>query len=104
MQFKSHLGKDFTNPPGAPDLVQYGLIDMYTKCTEPDIKESIVSEFCTEGGTLRIIIATIALGMGLDCPDVRQIIHWGAAKDVQSFVQETGRGGRDGQLVCSLLF
>lgn len=47
---------------------------------------------------MRVIIATIAFAMGLDCPDVREIIHWGPSSDV-----ETGRCGRDGLLSTSLL-
>ena len=34
--------------------------------------------------------------MGLDCPDVRRIIHWRPSADIESYVQVTGRTGRDG--------
>ena len=34
--------------------------------------------------------------MGLDCPDVCQILHWDASNDIESYTQETGRCGRDG--------
>ena len=63
---------------------------MYTKCTEGNIKEDIVSEFAKPNGKLRIVVGTIAFGMGLDCPDVRQILHWGASHDIESYIQETG--------------
>ena len=83
--FQSILGANFTEPSGAPDLVKYRLVDMYTKCTEPSIKEEIVTEFAKEDGRLRIVLGTIAFGMGLDCPDVRQIIHWGMSSDIESY-------------------
>ena len=41
--------------------------------------------------------------MGLDCTDVCQVIHVGAPEDVESYIQETGRGGRDGNLSLATL-
>lgn len=41
---------------------------MYTKCREPVIKEEIISCFSDQNGKLRIAVATIVFGMGLDCP------------------------------------
>ena len=96
--FKTQLKGNFTHPPGAPDIVKYRLVDMYTRCTESSVKENILQSFCKVQGTLRIVIATIAFGMGLDCPNIREIIHWGPSSDIESYIQETGRAGRDGCL------
>ena len=52
---------------------------------------------------MRIVCATIAFGMGVDTPDVRNIIHFGAPNDLHSYIQETGRGGRDGKATEALL-
>lgn len=69
---------------------------MFTACTHPDVKDVILTQFRNEHSTLRVMIATIAFGMGLDCPNVRSILHWGSPPDIESYVQETGRAGRDG--------
>ena len=53
---------------------------------------------------VRIVVATVAFGMGLDTPNVRQVIHWGPPEDLELYVQETGRGGRDGAPTTVTLF
>ena len=100
--FRKKLGADFTEPVGAPDLPRFRLIDMYLSCTDKVVKDSIISNF-TCPSHLRVVIATVAFGMGIDCPDVRQVIHLGPSSDIESYVQETGRAGRNGMQAMALL-
>jgi len=93
-----------TDPIGYPDVSQFRLIDMFTACTTPDVKDCIVKSFVQSNGRLRVIVATVAFGMGMDCPNIRKIIHWGPPSDVELYIQETGRAGRDGEAAYASLY
>ena len=100
--FRRELKEKFTFPTGAPDIPQFRMVDMFTSCIEPEIKDTIL-EYFTKKNNPRVLVATVAFGMGIDCPDIREIVHLGPPDNIESYVQETGRASRDGCPALALL-
>ncbi len=69
----------------------------------PGIRRRVLRAFLAD--QVRVIVATSAFGMGIDKPDVRQVLHWGPPPTLESYYQEAGRGGRDGRAAeCLVLW
>ena len=100
------MGKNITDPPGAlyDGIVHFRLVDVFTAESSPQIREALLKEFFMSDSRLRMLIATTAFGMGVDCPDIDRVINWGCPNTLEELIQEIGRGGRDGPAVEAILY
>ena len=77
--------------------------DMYHTNTEGEVQERIVDDFSQTDGQIRVLIATIAFGMGVDVKGTHNVIILGRPSDLDDYVQMSGRIGRDGKASTAIL-
>ena len=90
------LGKDAFCNGDTSDPTQR-TVSMFHSTIGNDLASFSVGSFKEADSKLRVIVCTIAFGMGVEVPDVLQVIHWGRSSTVMGFWQEVGRAGRQGQ-------
>ncbi|XP_002973918.2 ATP-dependent DNA helicase Q-like 5 [Selaginella moellendorffii] len=78
------------------------LTDSYHAGRTLQTRREVQEKFCLN--KLRVVVATVAFGMGLDKSDVRGVIHYSIPSSPEHYVQEIGRAGRDGKPAFCHLF
>ena len=63
-----------------------------------------MQSFVSSDTKVCVLFGTTAFRMGIDCPDIRQIIHWGVPNNAEGYVQKTSQCGCDGQLSVAVLY
>ena len=76
-RIKNSLGSNITEPPGLPNIIEFRLINLFTAASTTEMREKVLDEFCKWNTRLRLrlVIATSAFGLGVDCPDIGQVIN-----------------------------
>jgi len=73
------------------------LVSMFHGEVGDSLHQYTMDEFSKHQSVIRLLISTVAFGLGVEVPDIRHVVHWGKCQNVMTFWQEIGRCGRDGQ-------
>ena len=71
--------------------------------TDEEVKAEIATDFKDDASRIRVLFATVAFGMGIDVQGVHTIIQYGPPHDMEEYIQESGRAGRDGKDSVAIL-
>ena len=97
----SYLGKrQYTGE----EIPENRIFAQYHKDYTKAMKSFIVSDLCKKKPTIRLVLATVALGMGLDAPSISRVIHCRPPTSLEAYMQEIGRAGRRGQSSEAILY
>ncbi|CAE8682202.1 unnamed protein product [Polarella glacialis] len=80
------------------DLIKVGL---YTGETSIPERRNVYDAFFDN--TMPVIVCTVAFGMGIDKPDIENIFHYSPPRNVEDYMQQIGRAGRDGRLARCIM-
>ena len=68
------------------------------------MKEEIIKDVTSDNPIQRLLLVTIAFGMGIDPPNVQKVTHFGVPRKMEHYLQETGRAGRNGQFATATMY
>ena len=102
--FQDALQHQSYYPLSAEHVASNRLYGMFHAYTPQENKSAILSSLGDHNGVVRVVFATVALGMGVNMAGVNRIIHYGAPHSIEDYMQESGRAGRSGEQALSIVY
>ena len=102
--FATSLKGESYNLIGSAPTTENRLFAMYHARIDENAKRAILKSLTTSGGSCRVVFCTTAFGMGVDIHDISMVIHYGPSSDIEDYLQESGRAGRDGRDSHAVLY
>ena len=91
-------------PQGSAHISDHRLFGMFHANTCQHNKDVILKSLLKPDGVVRVVFATVALGMGVNFQGINHVIHYGAPQSLEDYFQESGRAGRNGEDAVSTVY
>ncbi len=102
--FEHVMGNAQYYPSGSDAVPNNRLFAQFHSPQTQSMKDNILKQLSSSKSTIRVVFATVAMGMGIDIRSIRVVIHIGPPRSIREYVQETGRAGRDGKQSTAVLY
>ena len=101
--FERELGEDLWLNKDPENKIENLLVGMFTAKTRPYNRDHVIKSM-NGNGNCRVVIASTALGMGLNFPNISHVVMYGPPADTEDIVQQVGRAGRNGLPSHAILY
>ncbi len=102
--FEHVLGDEQYFPLGAPSIPENRLFAQFHFPQTNQMKDEILKQLCSGRSIVCVVFATVAIGMGVDIPDICHVIHVRLPSTVKAYFHEIGCAGRDGKPSSAYLY
>ena len=102
--FLYELGSESYYPDGSEQISDNRLFGMFHSTTSQHNKDVIMGSLTMPNGLIRVVFATIVMGMGVNFSDINLFIHYGAPQSLDDYFQKSRRCGRSGENAKSVVY
>lgn len=92
--FESDLGSSQYFPSRSMPIPENRLFAQFHSPQMQEMKDEVLKQLCSSESTIRVVFATVALGMGVDIKGIQSVVHITPPYTIQEYFQEIGRAGR----------